>query len=685
MIIKPVPHKLIVGTAVVTVFLSSFLLFVMQPLVSKHLLPWFGGSAQVWVTVSVFFMVCLLVGYSYVVAVTRLNPIRQLQIHGGLIVAVVAWLLYTWYRGGGITHPLTGVSHETPVLSLLLVLVTLCAIPAVVTATTSSLIQVWCGAVTNRNPYTLYVVSNAGSLLGLLSYPLLIEPYFSVSTQGVLWTVGYILFAVGLLGVITLVYGALRTATVTTSASTNSTYTIKELFRWGMLAGVPVVTMLMVTTYITTFLLPVPFVWVVPLAIYLISFMVSFRDHTVTVPWSWYVLLTLLLATFLLSVSVVTFSPGAQILLTLGIMVLVFHICHELLYGSRPVVSNAPVFYALISVGGVAAGVVALLIPVLFPRYAIEMYLVAMGGSIVLWYILLWRLPPLRWWQKTLRFVTVLLSVMVVAMVTVLLVRHFAYQTYETSIRNFYGHKYVTVKNEDNRVVKTMTHGRTVHGREVVGMVKPTAYYVASSGVGRTLQYLKAERSPVAVAVVGLGVGTLAAYCEPGDTFDFYEIDPQVATIARSDFQFLEHCDGANVIIGDARQTLTKSTAQYDMIIIDAYADDSVPAHLLTIEAMQLYRDRLTPDGIIAIHSSSRYLDLQPVFRGYTTALPLIGLRYLDEKPLPDGIASDWSVFFPIESERWGAPVFADFTGITATHTVVWTDSYNALWPIVRW
>jgi hypothetical protein len=637
-----------------SLFLSAFLLFSIQPVVSRMLLPRLGGSPAVWNTCVCFFQTTLLLGYGYAHFIAgRLQPRAQLTLHGLVLASGLAVLPLSL----GVDAP---PADAVPIGWLLARLALAVGAPFVAIAATAPLLQHWFSLTTHpqaRDPYFLYVASNSGSMLALWSYPVLIETTLDLSGQAQLWSAG---FAATAVAVLACGIAALRHAAPVPVVETVALTSIAEQLRWVVLAFVPSALMLAVTTYITTDIAATPLFWVVPLAIYIGTFIVAFsRRQFLRLR-----ILLVLQGTALAAAGVVgmTGTPNASgLIVALSAFTLTAAVCHTELAKRRPDVGRLTGYYLLISVGGALGGVFsALLAPILFlgpweyPLLLIAACLLrppplparrgenwAIRGDLLLPVALTTLTVALLWAAnaaapEVLRAMARVASIVVpgvallwfakrrvrlaMALAAFLLFPALV-DVSDTLImtRSFFGvHRVRRLPNEDLVVLQ---HGTTIHGVQSTRPgeeLTPLGYYDGAGPFGRIFAVLSRRDSPItAVSVLGLGTGVLGCYARAGEVWTFREIDPVVERLARDDrwFHFMAGCGNhPSVVLGDARLTLGADTAaRYDLVIVDVFSSDSVPVHMLTREALALYFARLKPGGIVLFHVSNRYLDLTPV------------------------------------------------------------------------
>jgi len=677
------------GVYAVTIFLSSFLVFQIQPLISKHILPWYGGSASVWLTAMMFFMVALTVGYVYALLFTWLPRKTAVVMHGTLLFGLLALLSN---RLGFWPSPVTPdvsqfVASQVPFISVTALLVVSVGVPFVLLASSSTMLQHWYQSLSGREPFSLYAVGNTGSLLGLLSYPLVFERWFETVMQGWWWTAGVLLY-IFISGVLLWHWWQVGKNSTTNTQRQEASITPpdqRDFWGWMWWTAIPVTTMLVGTSYISSHVATIPFLWVIPLALYLISFIVSFRFGGAT-PLIFNITTTFLLVlmTVVLLITKVFSVPLIVFMLCLS-MFSIFHLCHERLYLSRPTPYFLARFYVAISLGGVVASMVTLGAQLYVFTLPVELFILY-GAVIIYTTKHLLRDAELAIWEN--RYLHHIIIAGVGLVFVMIFVNFYTLSRGNIVVeRNFFGYKAVIEQsfNEGLSTKRTLVHGLTNHGYALSGdaaTTTPLGYYAPTSGVAEAFATIR-ERRPdgLSVVVAGLGAGALAAYCEPGDNFLFFEIDPQVITMAEQLFVYLENCQGSEVIERDARLGITElpTDQTFDLIILDAYADDMMPIHLMTEEAVKLYQERLTPDGILAIHISSRYLNLERVIAGVALANDMVSYYYYDTNFGDYSLPSKWTVLVN------QAVQFERLEPLEARSSIVWTDRYSSLLPTVIW
>jgi len=611
----------------VTIFAGAFLLFLVQPLIGKYILPWFGGSSAVWTTVVLFFQVLLLAGYAYAHALTRFVPPKaQALVHTVLVAAALVALPVT---PGDAWKPHDGGHATLRILGLLAASV---GLPGLVVATTGPLFQSWFRvARRGASPYRLYALSNLGSLLALVSYPVLVEPVASRATQALAWSAGFVVYAIVAVACAWIARRALAVEAVASGEPVASEAILMDLpaerpglvdrLLWLSLPAVASVLLLAFTNQLTLDVAVIPFLWVLPLCAYLLTFILAF-DHP-----RWYV-------RPVFAFGVAAASAGAAWLLhdTQGkdlavvtqvsaYVAILFVVCmflHGELARAKPHPALLTSYYLSIAAGGALGGAfVALAAPRIFRGYFELQLGLVLACALVL--VVLFHAPDSILRRGRHFWAWALFAVAFVGLSTAL--RATATETIEgvsLVTRGFYGVLSIAERDEGTlRERFTLSHGSTLHGLQFTDPRKrmlPTAYYGLESGVGRALRSFPAGR-PLRVGAVGLGVGTIASYGRQGDVYRFYEINPEVVSIAREHFNYLsDSAAKVEIVPGDARVSLEREEPQrYDVLVLDAFSGDSIPVHLLTVEAFDIYSRHLVDDGILAIHLSNQYLDLPPV------------------------------------------------------------------------
>ena len=661
----------------ITVFLSAFLLFLVQPIIAKLILPAFGGSVAVWATCLVFFQAALLLGYAFAHHLVRHDGRRALKFtHVGLLLASLALLPIVPVT------PWPGAMGADPALQIIGLLALTIGLPFTLLAMTSPLLQAW-RAGRSRNPYRLFAVSNGASLAALLAYPWLVEPWLPSTTQGRVWSAAYAVYVLALCAI------SLRrrpAVAATAVADTAPAPSWPQTLSWFALAALGSYVLVALTNHLTQNIPSFPMMWVLPLVIYLLSFTLCFDGDRWYPPRAFRVALLLALAAMcvLLLQERLVKNIVWHIAVFLSGLFIVCMFCHGELARSRPAPSRLTHFYLAVSAGGVAGGaLVALGAPALLRGYfEVEIGLVLVAAA------LLWRC-----WGRGHRGWAAAAALVLVGTLGTGVVRIQRQMAEVTDIgRNFYGVLRVREYSPDDPDAheRVLVHGSIMHGQQFVGpkfVHRPTSYYAPNSGIGRLLRALD-DRS-LRVGAVGLGVGTIAAYGKAGDHYRFYEIDDAVVQAARRHFSFLADSPATvDVVLGDGRLRLQQDEAQrFDVLVVDAFSGDSIPVHLLTREAVALYRQRLAPGGVMAIHVSNTYLELAPVVGRIADELGLQQAFIAD--PGVDGdpstAVSDWVLLaedrqvLDLPLIREAATPMPERPGQRA-----WTDDYSNILQVLK-
>lgn len=716
-----------------TILAGSFLLFLVQPMIARMALPRLGGAPAVWNSAMLVYQALLLGGYAYAHWIGRFAPRRQGQVHVAVLVVAALWLPI------GLVA-LQPAPDAVPALWVPYLLVLSIGPLFFAISAQAPLLQRWFSlSRPAQNPYALYAASNIGSFAGLIAYPLLVEPGMAVWGQRLLWSAGYVLVAT-LVAVcaFTLPRGLAAVEQAARSAAPRG----MRMLHWVALAAVPSGLMLATSTYITTDIVAMPLLWVLPLGLYLLSFSVAFAtDRTAADLQTRIAPIAILLFGGIL-VGGTAAMPLVGAVMALGLLFLASVALHSGLYRLRPEPDRLTGFYLAMSVGGVLGGVFAALIAPLIFDWTYEYPLLILAAGILAPQEFLLA-PVRRLWAGSAQRTRMLLygvGIVVLALVAVALAfpgptdgpqptqqvallvmvavglltigtrRGFGIALLGALIA-FGGYKSVALSMEPgartrsyfgvytirgDATVRQLSHGTTVHGTEFLGTPArerlPTAYYVPGSGVGQAMQAAPALYGPAArIGVVGLGAGTLACYARPGQDWRFYEIDSTVAGIARMRFRFLRDClPDARIVLGDARLRIAADpAASLDLLALDAFSSDSVPMHLLTREAFATYAHVLAPRGLLLVHISNRFLDLEPVVAAAAqgSGWQAARLIYLPGKlATPGATASDWialsrdpAVMAALRArDRTWAPLRRN-PGFTP-----WTDDYSTILPLLK-
>ena len=672
-----------------TIVVSAFLLFQVQPVIAKIILPWFGGSAAVWTTCLLFFQMVLLLGYLYAHATIRyLRPRMQMLLHAGLLIASALVLpIYpnaAWKPTG----------TEEPSLRILGLLAVTVGLPYFLLSTTGPLLQAWYarrykGAI----PYRLYALSNAGSMFALLSYPVLFEPIYTTRQQSTIWSVSYVVFAL-LCGLTAFRSGTATAAETTTEGEAAPKPTAAQYWMWMGLAACASVLLLAITNHMSQNIAAIPFLWILPLSIYLLTFILCFEGS------GWYRRTPYLqLVAVALGSMAYAMSSEQEGNLPIKIMLPLFAmalftccmVCHGELARMKPHPQYLTQFYLMVSAGGALGGILVGLVAPHFFNSFYELPL-GMGLCAVLVLVVLKHDRTLDWfrtWRQPAPLVAVALTAALIAYLGIQIREN--NEDARILVRNFYGGLRVRDSGPETRLdsVRSLTHGTINHGEEYLNPTRrdlPTTYYGPNTGVGVAIRD-KQKNGPIRVGVVGLGTGTISAYGRAGDYYRFYEINPLVPILSRGEFHFLNDSKArVEIAMGDARLSLEREQPEnFDVLAVDAFSSDSIPVHLLTRQAMDLYFHHLKPDGLLAVHISNRYLDLQPVLRGETRATGKVArVVDTDDDETQDVFGATW-VLVTSPATGFSKAVLDASTGLNELRNVrLWTDDFSNLYQILK-
>ena len=664
------------------IFLGAFLLFLVQPIIAKQILPWFGGSAAVWATCMVFFQMALLLGYAYADLTTRrLTPKRQVVLHVALLALSLLVLPITpdvsWKPQG----------EENPSWRILGLLALTIGLPYFLLSTTSPLLQAWFARCFHHAiPYRLFALSNLASLLALLAYPVLIEPWVSTVTQSISWSVFYALFV--LLCSYAAIASARSAATVTAAESEQPAAAVTEAppsgarqLTWLTLAAMASFLLLAVTNHICQNVASLPFLWILPLSLYLVTFIFCF-DHP-----RWYRRnIFLVLAAIALPV-MAWYSDSLNLKLVIPIYLAGLFVCCMFCHGELSQLKPAPRFlttyYLMISLGGAIGG---LLVGLVAPHVLTGYFELAIG-LIACALLLLYRTFRMAWWVA-------LASAAIVGATAWGAGKAIDYQVANSRVmmRNFYS---VLKTREYTEPVpfRSMVHGGIMHGGQLLDPemhLMPSSYFGPNSGYGRMFASL--PDAPRKVGVIGLGAGSIIAYARKGDTFRFYEINPQVVELARREFTFMTDTPAKiEVVLGDGRLSLEREASQqFDVLAMDAFSGDSIPLHLLTREAMAIYMRHLKPGGVLAFQATNRFINIAPVVASLAAEYGLTAVM-ISDAPESDEGAGYWisgtdqilvtsnQALLDAEKIRDNGKVLTAMPGFR-----VWTDDFNNLLRVLK-
>ena len=666
-----------------TIFASAFLLFLVQPIVAKEILPWFGGSAAVWTTCLVFFQVALLAGYAYADFTTRkLTPRAQALLHIALLaVSLLALPIIpdvAWKPAG----------DEDPGLRILGLLLVTIGLPYFLLATTGPLVQAWFArAFALGTVYRLFALSNLASMLALISYPFAFEPWVTTAMQAKSWSIGYALFALlcSASALFSLRNANAPAGTVGLSSAAPEDVHAPSRFDhilWLSLSAMGSWMLLAITNHITQNIASVPFLWLLPLALYLLTFILCFESD------GWYQRSWLLGPTAVMLVFCAWGLQSSDITLDIKVAVPLyltglFMFCmffHGELAKMRPAPRYLTRFYLMVSLGGALGGMfVGLVAPRIFPSY----FELGLGFVVaaILATITLRKLPFFVW----------ITPIALAGVSGYFWDKQTVQQREDTRVmvRNFYG----TLRTKDigatgGEGTRRLVHGVILHGEQYLNPARhmePTTYYGPESGV--TLAIKNTDQQNQRVGIIGLGTGTLAAWGKMGDHYHFYDINPQVVTIAQSEFTYLKDSKAQITIsLGDARLSLEREAPHdFDVLVVDAFSSDSIPVHLITTEAMKVYLHHVKTGGAIVFHVTNRFLKLAPVVKSVADELGLHTTLIIDDAEETSFSKTDWVIVTRDRSLIEKAAIAQKSSEITAIPGLrPWTDDFNNLFQILK-
>jgi len=673
----------------VIIFLSAFLLFQVQPMMGRFVLPWFGGGPEVWTNCLLFFQTLLLAGYAYAHWLgSRPSTRVQSSVHIALLAASLAFLPI-----GPRSVFWKPASSSDPSGHILLLLAVTTGGPYLMLSATGPLLQRWFTlSQPGKPPWRLYALSNLGSFLALLSYPFLIEPYLRLRVQAWIWSALYIAFA-ALCG-----FAAWRLRSQPMpqpEAEVPAKPARGTVVFWLALAACGSTVLMATTSEISQEIAVNPFLWVAPLSLYLLTFILAFERESFYRPAIFACLAGVFAPIGCAVQSAAIAAPlGVQLVLHLLALFFTCMVCHGELARARPQPQSLTAFYLAIAAGGAIGGVfTALVAPRVFTQ--LTEYPISLGAACLLGFAGWARRGELkRWTSGNFAVRLPLMALLIGALTAVVAVTTGDRQDYLASKRNFYGILRVGRNIDRNGPRRDLRHGRTLHGfqyQESPQRTWPTAYYGPHGGAGIALNAF--DRLHRRIAIVGLGAGTMAALGRPGDVFRFYEINPDVVSIARTWFSYLQDSKArTEVVLGDARVQLERELAagqshDFDAIAVDAFSGDAIPLHLLTAESGDLYRQRLKPGGLLLLHISNRVLNLEPVARGLAQHLGWQAVQYIASANEVTGERRSQWVLITAASDFLHRPeVSRDSSAweLANDPPIVWTDDFASLWHVLE-
>jgi spermidine synthase len=670
--------RLLYGT---TVFLGAFLLFLVEPIAAKLLLPVLGGSSAVWLTCLVFFQITLLLGYLYAHWLTRapMAGWRSLLYLASLAAAVILVLIQRLFPVE-ISH-----SSDRPVTTIFITLTFTIGLPFLLLGATSPLLQLWfLRANGGPIPYRLFALSNVGSLLALIAYPFVVEPNFTLKLQRTLWSLGFVLYAILCATLVRKTHSSQQPAPSLAETPTPQTPALTK-WLWFLLPMAAAMQLSAVTQHLTVNIAAIPLLWMLPLAAYLLTFILAFEFPSLYRRGIVIRLLVVMLASlgYAISKTDVSLPIGIAILFFLAEAFLAGLFCHAETYALRP---NRPtettLFYLFIAAGG-AAGTffIGILSPLIFSAnydLAISFFVTAVLAIAVTWN---------DGWPQRLLWSTASALLLFFAIML-----HTAYAREAlVEVRNFYGTLRVKqLATSQGATERMLLNGTIQHGTQLFapGLTRtPTTYYADDSGIGLALRNC-CDGRPRNIGVIGLGTGTLATYGTPSDRIRFYEINPLVRPIAQNLFIYLRDSPAQITFAdGDARTTLNRESPQsFDVLVIDAFSGDAIPLHLLTTEAIALYKKHLAPNGILAFHVSNQYLDLAPEIAQLASAANMQS-KLIESQP-DDSVGAyraTWILLTTSQTFFTRPEIAAAASTIPANSNLrPWTDDYSSILPILQ-
>jgi spermidine synthase len=739
------PARLIYGLFAISLFTSAILLFWVQPLIAKALLPAYGGAPELWGGCILFFQSALVMAYGYVILLEKLFSLRRQVIIHIALLALTASLALPLKLGllNTVIMRSDWLYNRAPILSVLAELAVTLGLPAFALATSSPLLQTWAAQIYpgyGQSIYSLYAVSNAGSLIATVGYPFLMEPMLSLNRQAGVWTGMYLAYALAILACALLVWRLGRTA-ISKDHDAEPGVEIGSpdggRWRWLLLSALPTSLLLSVTNYVTSNITATPLLWLAPLTLYLLAFILAFTTRS-----------------YRLKFKPELFAQGAAILLTLTIVaeatepawalallhlvaffILIAGATYQLA-SAKPSVKRSSEYYLMIAVGGWLGGAFnTFLAPHIFDRsweYPLMIVVAclvcqqakgakptlrsalqdggfaALIGALALMLALFavflrvddltrvamaFGLPLVLanhlFKNRPLRFALAIGAIVVAGALTSEALNRTLY-----SERNFFGALRVTSAPDFG--MNSLMHGNTMHGKQFTDEARkciPISYFHAEGPFGDVVKAFEASATPKNVGVIGLGVGAMASYARPGQDWTFYELNPEVIKIARNDdyFTYLSDCakQEVKIVSGDARLKLRGALDKsFGLIVFDAFNSDAIPTHLLTIEAIELYLSKLGDNGLLVFHISNRSVDLRPVLAAAADAAgaECLWRRDTNESAAKGKDASEWVVLVRRANSIEGLAHLLRWERITSTdHGAVWTDNYASLIKVIRW
>jgi hypothetical protein len=685
--------------------LGAFLIFFIQPLISKAILPYLGGSSSIWATSLVFFTVFLFLGYLYTFVLSHFKIKTQIFVHSILLFFSLATISVNFYFNTPLFLPVEWfVNSGSPVWSVLSFLTVCVGLPYIFLASTAPLIQNWYVIKEKAEPYKLYTISNAGSLLGLVLFPLFLERHLDIYNNTIVWSVLFVIYTYILFLIIRImsklkaeetassnpilkfIQGVLKFQHWFQNLSNSSLKSLllefkssktREFIWWTLVATIPSALLVAATTFVTQVIAPIPLLWIVPLVLYLLSFIVAFSG--VRLSPTVFLLALIFVGQILLGSFFNLYGSINHIYVVLVCFFFVSTSLHQYMYLLRPEKERSSIYYVALSLGGALGTILVSIFAPYYLKDYIEMHLLLSIGALVIFIV------AIRYFLSSQGYVweKVFLGICAVVFSATYLqsfVEEYKLQA-ETKSRNFYG----VTEISDYEDKRQLNHGNTLHGEQYFDeklRLVPTLYYSYESGVGRSVlaQQAAKKNTGLNIGVIGLGTGTMGAYCREKDSFDFFEIDERIKYVALNAFSYLEKCKNYKIILGDGRIKMQEiADGKYDVLAIDAFSDDSIPMHMVTKEAIEIFMSKVKGDGILAVHTSNRYIDLGKVVVKIADELsiPVVVIGGGDEN-----LGSVW-ILLSKNKDLLTNQVIRGKLEKPDNKTPLWTDGYTNIFPVM--
>lgn len=675
----------------INIFLGAFLLFLIQPVIGKIITPIYGGVSQVWSLCLFFFQATLFLGYTLTFVLNKFTP----RIQSIIYMVFIAFAVIILKIPSAENLP---TDSYNPAMSLFMALLQYIAVPIIFVSSISTLMQNWFGIVNKQDPYYLYSVSNIGSVMALLLFPIAIESHISTSMTVLIWKSLFWLLAMtaGIVAVMFFVKTKDMPSQTEQKPEEAQPVSIMSFIKWAALSFAGTILLLSYTTHITNDIAPVALLWIIPLGLYLLTFIVIFGSNE---PYNRHAYISIAIVLVLL----LYYSDIATIQKLLFSSLLMFSLCmlcHGELYNSRPHYTKLPLFYLTIAFGGALGGMfINFVAPVIFNSY-LEFQIINAIMLCFMLYLIIRHKIQFMFNKKVDLAVRVMLFAIFVQVIYITFQKEI-YTSQAVNLlekkRNFYGTYFLALDKRNYQ--KELCHGNTRHGYQFVNpetkqlIYEPTAYFSRKSGVALVENLIRQKKPALNVGIIGLGAGVLAYYGQKGDNFDFFEIDPKVIDVANREFTFLSGSKAnIKIILGDGRLNIVKEPdKKYDIVVLDAFNSDAIPVHLLTIEAVEQYLNKLNDSGVLIVHISNRFLNLENVLDSISSQLKLTSASIMT-KSTPEDKAMLANKYYVIAKDK----AFIDklmqdkkpYRKITlrqvSDKNKLWTDDYSNLFTVLR-